>query len=129
MLIDHFGDTICFTYPKDCRKMFYSTDIKCTDVAEKLRSTNPIKICEERLRDECYKFRFHLERTYNSAEDCNVRYGTYTASRPQSWKRFFNILFPHRTKSVNIQLKYDIIFQIIHYVIHNGKKHNPFLFL
>ena len=27
---------------------------------------------------------------------------------------------------MNIQRKCDTIFQIIHYVIHNGKKHNPF---
>ena len=85
MLIDHFGDTIYFTYPKERRKsqMLYSTDIKCTDVAE-LRSTDTIKVCAERLRGECYKFEFHLEGTYNSKEDCNVSYETYTASHPQS---------------------------------------------
>ena len=75
---------------------------------------------------ESYKFEFHLEGIYNSAEDCNISYETYTVSRPQSWERFFNILFPHRTKSVNIQRKRDTIFQIIHYFIHNEKKHNPF---
>ena len=76
--------------------------------------------------DECCKFEFRLEGTYNSAEDCNISYETYTASHLQSWERFFEILFPHRTKSVNIQRKCDTIFQIIHYVIYNGKKHNPF---
>ena len=40
--------------------------------------------------------------------------------------RFFNILFPHRTKSVNIQRNCDTIFQVIHYVTHYGKKHSPF---
>ena len=128
MLIDRFGYTICFTYPKDRQKsqIFYSTDIKCTDVAEKLRSTDTIKLCVERLRDECYKFKFHLEGTYNSAEDCNISYKTYTASRSQSWERIFNILFLYRTKSVNIQRKCDTIIQIIHYVIHSWKKHNSF---
>ena len=62
--------------------MFYITDIKCTDVAEKLRSTDTIKVCAERLRDECYKFEFHLEGTYNLPEDCNISYETNTASRP-----------------------------------------------
>ena len=55
-----------------------------------------------------------------------MNYETYTASRPQSWERFFNILFPHRNKSVNIKRKCDTVFQTIHYVIHNGKIHNPF---
>ena len=74
MLIDLFGDAIYFTYPKDCPKsqMLYSTDIKCTDVAELLHLTDTIKVCAERLRDECCKFEFHLEETYNLAEDCNI---------------------------------------------------------
>ena len=56
MLMDNSGDTICFAYPKDCQKLqiFYSTDIKCTDVAEKLRSTDPIKVCAERVRYYTY---------------------------------------------------------------------------
>ena len=129
MLIDHFGDTLCFTYPKDRQKsqMFYSTHIKCTDGAKRLSSTDTIKVCVERLHHKCYKFEFHLKGTHNPAEDCNISYETYTTSRPQSWERFFNILFLHRTKSVNIQCKYDTIFQIIHYVVHNWKKHNLFL--
>ena len=107
--------------------MFYSADIKCTYVAEKLRSTDPIKGCAEQLRGQCYKFEFHLEGTCNSAEGCNISFENYTASRPQSWERFLNIFFPHRTKSVNIQRKCDTIFQIIHYIIHNEKKkNNPF---
>ena len=131
MLIDHFGDTICFTYPKDCRKsqMFYLTGIKCADVAEKLHSTDRIKVfkvCAQRWRDECCMFEFHLEGTYNSAENCSISFETYTTSHPHWWEGFSNILFPHRTKSVNNQRKCDTIFQIIHYIIHNGKKHNPF---
>ena len=128
MLIDHFGDTICLTYLKDCQKvqMVYLTDMKCIDVAEKLLSEDTIRVCAELLRDEYYKFKFHLEGTYNSAEDCNLSYETYTASRLQSCERFFNILFLHWTKSVNIQRKCDTIFQIIQYVIQNEKKHHSF---
>ena len=91
-----------------------------------MRLTDTIIVCAERLCDECYKFEFYLERTCNLSEDCNINYETYTASCPQPWESFFNILFPHRTKSVNIQCKCDTIFQIIHYVIHNEKNHNLF---
>ena len=58
MLIDHFGDRICFTYPKDRRKlqMFFSPDIKSADVSETLRTTDAIKICAENLTyNGCYK--------------------------------------------------------------------------
>ena len=34
-------------------------------------------------------------------------------------------LFPYRTKSKATQRKCDSIFQIVHYIVHNGKKHNP----
>ena len=63
MLIDHFDDKICFTYPKDRQKsqMFFSADIKSEDVAETLRRTDVIKICAEKLRAECQKFDFGLE--------------------------------------------------------------------
>ena len=106
--------------------MFYSTEIKCIGVAEKLCWTDTIKVCAKQLRDECYKSEFHLEGIYSLAEDCNINYETYTASHPESWERFFNNLLTHKTKSVNIQRKCDMIFEIVHYFIHNRKKHNPF---
>ena len=56
----------------------------------------------------------------------SISYDTCTANHPQSWERFFKILFPHWTKSVNTERKCDTMIQIIHCVIHNGKKHNPF---
>ena len=52
-------------------QIFYSTDIKCTDVAEKLRSTDTIIVCVERLCDESIVY---LEGTYNLSEDRNISY-------------------------------------------------------
>ena len=128
MLIDHYGDTICFTYPKDRRKsqMFYSINIRCAEVAESIRSTDVVKMCAEQLRDECRKYEFQLEETYNLAEDCDISYEIFTKNRPQSWVKFFDILFPFRIQSNPIQRKCDTIFQIFHYSLHQGKKHNPF---
>ena len=127
MLIDHFGDSICFTYPKDTKKsqMFYSVDIKGTDMAENLRSTDIIKECADLLREECKNFDFNLEGTYNLAEDCSISYDIYTENRPESWVRFFNVLFPYRTKSTPIQRKCDTLFQIFHYVLNSGTNHTP----
>ena len=60
MLIAHFGEEICFTYPRDKSKpqMFYSTNICPADLVETLRHTDPIKICAEKLRKECEEFDF-----------------------------------------------------------------------
>ena len=125
MLIDHFGDTICFTYPKDRRKsqMFYSTSIKST---ENIRSTDVIKLCAEQLREECKNYKFDLDETFNLAEDCDISYENFTKNRPNSWVKFFDTLFPYRNQSYPLQRKCDTIFQIFHYVIHQGKTHNPF---
>ena len=35
-------------------------------------------------------------------------------------------MFPFRKKSVNLQRKSDSLFQIIHNIIHNSTKRNPF---
>ena len=48
-------------------QMFHSTDIKCTDLAEKLHSTDTIKVFAEQLHGKCHKFEFHLKGTYNLA--------------------------------------------------------------
>ena len=69
-------------------------------------------------------FEFDLEGTFNSAEDKNASYAKYVESRPQLWEKFFNIMFPYRTKSLHIQRKCDTLFQIIHYILHNGRKYN-----
>ena len=127
MLIGHLvDDTICFKYRRKL-EMFYSSDIKCADVAERLRLTETIKVYVEKLPDECYKFEFHLAEKCHPAENCNITSESYNESCPKSWETFLDISFPpHWTKSVKIQLKLDTIFHIIYYVTYNGKKHNPF---
>ena len=54
MLIAHFGEEICFTYPRDKSKpeMFYLTNISPADLVETIRRTDPVKICAEKLRKE-----------------------------------------------------------------------------
>ena len=69
MLIVHFREEICFTYPIDKSKlqMFYSTNICPTDLVETLHQTDPIKICAEKLRQECEVFDFLLDNSYCDA--------------------------------------------------------------
>ena len=126
LLVDHYGENICFTYPRNRQKsqMFYSANIKCADMAEFKRSSNSIKECAEQLRGECKEFEFDLEGTYNLADNCEISYEKLMTSLPDSWVKFFNALFPH-TKSKSIQRRCNIIFQIVHYMVHNGKKKNP----
>ena len=66
MLIDHCGDEICFSYPKDCQKsqMFLAAKVKSVDIAETLRLNDNIKSCAENLREECQNYDFGLNNSY-----------------------------------------------------------------
>ena len=65
MLLDHYEEEICFTYPRDVTKsqIFFSATVRPTDVVETLRSNNPVKLCAEKLRKECEQFKISLENT------------------------------------------------------------------
>ena len=71
MLINQFGEEICFTHPRDRTKsqMFFSTKICPADVIETLRVSDPVKICAAKLRKECEDFDFLLENSYGDADD------------------------------------------------------------
>ena len=58
MLIEQFGEEICFTHPSDRTKsqMFFSTKFCPADVFETLRVSDPVKICAAKLRKECEGF-------------------------------------------------------------------------
>ena len=122
------SDQICVTYPKqkNISQMFFSADIISTDLAETLRSNDPVKICAKKLRDECRNVNFNLERSFNSAEDINTSYSEYTNNRPVVWEHFFNEVFSYRAKSDHIRRKTDAIFQSFHNILHNVHRKTPF---
>ena len=126
MLISHFGDSICFTYPKDRKQsqMFFSANIKSVDIAETLRTGNSMLFAEH-LREEAKSFDFGLEGSFCSAEDVEISDDIHSHDRPQLWEKFFDTIFPYRTKSKHIQRKCDVIFQIIYFIMHNGQKQTP----
>ena len=107
MLIAHFGEDICFTYPKEKRKsqLFFSTKIASADLVETLRLNDPVKICAEKLKKECEEFDFLPENSYCDANDVEYSMNLYKQNRPKSWELFFNTLSDYRKKSVHIQRK------------------------
>ena len=129
MLIDCFGDELCFSYPKDRRKsqMIFSKKIQSVDIAETLRSIDVVKLCVEKLREEYQAFDFGLEDSYCSADAIPINYERFSKSFPVEWVKFFNTIFPHRPKSENLHLKSYIIFQIVFNIIHNGHKKTPLM--
>ena len=51
MIIDLFGDSICFSYSRDLKKsqMFFSSKIKTNDIAKTLRIADPLTLIRQRL--------------------------------------------------------------------------------
>ena len=85
MLIDYYGDEICFTYPKDAKKsqMFFSTRVKSEDIAETQRRNDFIQKCGEYLREECQNLDLGLTGSYCSADDIEISFNNLTQNRPK----------------------------------------------
>ena len=128
MLIDRFGEDICFTYPKDRKKpqMFFSSQVSSEDVVETLRANEITKLCAEALRKECEDFNYNLEESYKTANDLRIAQENFDKQRPPTWEKFFNAMFPYRKSSPNITKKCDLIFQVVYNLVHNGRKRTPF---
>ncbi|KAK4291456.1 hypothetical protein Pmani_035718 [Petrolisthes manimaculis] len=131
-LIKYFKDTICFTYPDDRRKsqMVYSSSLLQGNIIESLRSSvksGPQKIALELLH-ECKNYDFGLEATYCTSEDVKLSLDHYRSHRPQQWLQFMKFMFPN-TSNTNTDewlLKFDTLFQFIHYWLSSGRNRTPF---
>ena len=108
MLIDYYGDEICFTYPKDAKKsqMFFSTRVKSEDIAETLRRNDFIQKCGEYLREECQNLDLGLTGSYCSADDIEISFNNLTQNRPKGWKKilthYFGIALSQLTSNAKV---------------------------
>ena len=104
LLIEFYGEEICFTYPKDKSKpqMFFSSSIRQTDIVETLRVKNSIAECAQKLRDECENSSFNLDDSNCNARDIANSLNQYKLEKPPLWEMFFNNLFPQRSRYENL---------------------------
>ena len=75
ILIDHFGEDLVFTYPRDKKKsqMFYLARVQIEDVIETICAKDWIEMCPKKLRSEWQKFYFGLDKSFRYAS--NLQYG------------------------------------------------------
>ena len=108
MLIDYYGDEICFTYPKDAKKsqMFFSTRVKSEDIAETLRRNDFIQKCGEYFREKCQNLDLGLTGSYCSADDTEISFNKLTQNRPKVWEKilthYFRIARSQLTSNVKV---------------------------
>ena len=127
LLIEFYGEDICFTYPKDQSKpqMFFSSSIRQADIVETLRVKNSIVECAQKLRDECQNYSFNLDDSNCNARDIENSLNQYNLEKPPMWEMFFNSLFPQRSRYENLIRKCDTIFQIVFNLVHNCRRKVP----
>ena len=106
-MIDHFGEDLAFTYPREKKKSQINLSrIQIEDVIEIICAKDPIEICAKKLRSECQEFDFGPDKGFRYASDLQ-----YTMEKLESmdslqhWNSFFDIMFPTHYSSVAIKKK------------------------
>jgi len=127
LLIEHFGDTIHFTYSRDrsVSQMVFSNQITVTQLAEEIRSLDCVKECAETLRSDIKNFDFDLDNTDCNAKDIFQSFTEAKNTLPKSWLKFCSVMFPSYQNSPPIQLKCLAVFQILFYLLHSGAQSTP----
>ena len=129
ILINHFGDSLVFIYPKDQRKsqIFYSSKVHTEDIIETMRISDPIDLCAKKLKSECQTFDFGLNDSFRYASDLEIGIEKLhsTSKDLKSWNRFVGQFFPTRPKSEAITCNCDMLFQIFFNIIHGGQVKTP----
>ena len=72
ILINHFGENICFTFhPNNPFKsqIVFLKNITISDVVEKVIYQDAIKECASILKAECSNYDFELDRSFCNADD------------------------------------------------------------
>ena len=93
LLISTFGDNISFSYPslKNRSLMCFSKSCTSEDMAETIRSIDPIKVCADRIREALFEIHFDLEDRFCDSKDLEMAWKTI--SIPDPLLSFFATLF------------------------------------
>ena len=105
--------------------MFFSSNIKATDIAETVRTADEVSVCANLLRDECKGYDFSLQNSYRDADDLSISYNTFKENRPVVWDKFLKSLLEQAPLSLEKQRVCDTIFQIAYSLIHNDTTITP----
>ena len=145
MLCDHFGNGIKFSKPIEANKplMFFSSALQTEEVADVIRSCNPVTECAILLREALEKLDFGLNDKFGDAQDLR---SSWTKSKiPDVFVNFFSTLFNVDPKSLaecnirenedeeleqgkhsqNWNLKAQTLLQIMHYNMYRGARKTP----
>ena len=124
LIIELYGDAVCFTYPSNKRK---SQMVLCTNsspevLVESLR-ISPVQQVATELAQEVKEYCFGLKTSLCEPQDLQLSMDTFQQNPPTRWTEFCSYMFKGKTTT---QLKIDVVFQILHYILTDGKEPTPF---
>ena len=124
LIIELYGDNVCFTYPgnKRASQMVLSTNSSPEVLVESLR-VSPVRQVATELAQELKEYSFGLQKSFCEPQDLQLSNDIFIKNRPQRWQEFFSYMFKGKT---TYHLKTDVVFQILHNILTEGKEPTPF---
>ena len=82
LIINYFGEGICFTYPNNRKKsqMFFSTNVHAGEIVESSHSKTDDDVviaCTKILREKCNSYKFDIDNSYCDANDVNISFNIH----------------------------------------------------
>ena len=125
LIIELYGDTVCFTYPTNKRisQMDFSVNSNSASLLESIRQASPVQQVATQLAQELKDYKFGLERSFCEPRDLQLSTDVLLKNPPAKWEEFCSFLFKDKLIP---QIKRDVVFQILHYMFSGGKEPTPF---
>ena len=129
LLIQKFGEKICFSYPSNKRisQLVFSSSIQSETLVDNLRQSC-IKQCADKLRNKMKQMSFALKGSFCKAEDLSKSQVMFEENRPKLWMEFMKSFLIDRLvseKNPKLLLRVDTVYQNLFYILHDGKEPNP----
>ena len=102
--------------------MVFCTNSSPKALVESLRAS-PVQQVATDLAKEVKEYRFGLKTSLCEPQDLQLSMDTFQHSPPPKWTEFCSYMFKGKTTT---QLKIDVVFQILHYILTDGKEPTPF---
>ena len=83
----------------------------------------PVQQIATELAQELKEYCFGLKASLCEPQDLKLSMDTFQKNPPMKWTEFCSYMFKGKTTT---QLKIDVVFQILHYILTDGKEPTPF---
>ena len=123
LIIELYGDTVCFTYPSNKRKSQMVLGTNSSEALVESLRVSPVQQVATELEQELKEYCIGLKMSFWDPQDLQLSMGIFQKNPPSRWTEFCSYMFKGKTTS---QLRIDVVFQILHCILTDGKEPTPF---